>query len=172
MTTEKEIVKKQGEIIGKLQQFPIGRTNSGGRAGGMVEVVVTNPLPGQPRVVQAKCANDCPPGDVQLMRVDDGSYVALSPNAAHKTSETTTRQVSKKNPTIPKKDEEVWPVTSCFLYSRIKAIEEDLTDNLATDLTSYDAYQSWETQNPLYDSTQTVKWNELNAPRIKNSFFV
>ena len=96
MTSQKDIAKKQAEIVGQLQQFPIGRTNSGGRAGGMVGVVVSNPLPGQPRVVQAKCANDCPPGSVQLLKVDDGSYVALSPNAAVKTSETTTRQVSKK----------------------------------------------------------------------------
>jgi hypothetical protein len=142
MTNQKDIAKKQAEIVGQLQQFPIGRTNSGGRAGGTVEVVVSNPLPGQPRVVQAKCANDCPPGDVQLLKVDDGSYVALSPNAAVKTSETTTRQVSKKNPTIPKKDEEVWPVTSCFLYSKLKETQEDLTDNIATDLTSYDAWQT------------------------------
>ena len=138
----------------------------------MVEVVVTNPLPGQPRVVQAKCANDCPPGEVQLLRADDGSYVALSRSAAQKTSETTTRQVSRKNPTIPKKDEEFWPVTSCFLYSRIKSIEEDLTDNLATDLTSYDARQSWQTQNSLYDSTQSISWNDLNAPSINNTVFV
>lgn len=130
MTTPKDIAKKQAEIVGQLQQFPIGRSNSGGRAGGMIEVVVTNPLPGQPRVVQAKCANDCPPGDVQLVKADDdGSYVALSPNAAVKTSETTTRQISKKNPTIPKKDEEVWPVTGAFLYSKIKPNMEDLTDN-------------------------------------------
>lgn len=147
MTNQKDIVQKQAEIVGQLQQFPIGRTNSGGRAGGMVEVVVTNPLPGQPRVVQAKCANDCPPGDVQLMRVDDGSYVALSPNAAHKTSETTTRQVSKKNPTIPKKDEEVWPCTVAFLYNRIKPNTEDLTDNGATDITSYDYL------GPVYSGT-------------------
>lgn len=72
----------------------------------------------------------------------------------------------------PVKDPDIWPVTSCFLYSRIKSIEEDLTDNLATDLTSYDAYQSWETQNPLYDPTKSIKWNDRNAPRIKNSFFV
>lgn len=142
MTNQKDIAKKQAEIVGQLQQFPIGRTNSGGRAGGMVEVVVTNPLPGQPSVVQAKCANDCPPGYVQLMRVDDGSYVALSPNAAQKTSETTTRQITKKNPTIPKKDEEVWPLTSCFLYSKLKGVQEDFTDNIATDLTSYDAWQA------------------------------
>ena len=142
MTSQKDIAKKQAEIVGQLQQFPIGRTNSGGRAGGMVEVVVTNPLPGQPRVVQAKCANDCPPGEVQLLRVDDGSYVALSRSAAQKTSETTTRQVSRKNPTIPKKDEEIWPVTSCFLYSKLEEIQEDFTDNIATDLTSYDAWQS------------------------------
>ena len=129
MTSQKDIAKKQAEIVGQLQQFPIGRTNSGGRAGGMVEVVVTNPLPGQPRVVQAKCANDCPPGEVQLLRADDGSYVALSRSAAQKTSETTTRQVSKKNPTIPKKDEEFWPVTSCLLYTRIKGVTEKLTGN-------------------------------------------
>ena len=101
MTTPKDIARKQAEIVGQLQQFPIGRSKSGGRAGGTVEVVVTNPLPGQPSVVQAKCANDCPPGDVQLIKADDGSYVALSPNAAVKTSETTTRQVSKKSPTKP-----------------------------------------------------------------------
>ena len=142
MTSQKDIAKKQAEIVGQLQQFPIGRTNSGGRAGGMVEVVVTNPLPGQPRVVQAKCANDCPPGEVQLLRADDGSYVALSRSAAQKTSETTTRQVSRKNPTIPKKEEEFWPVTSCFLYSKLEEIQEDFTDNIATDLTSYDAWQS------------------------------
>lgn len=78
----------------------------------------------------------------------------------------------KPDVSAPTEETDIWPVTSCFLYSRIKAIEEDLTDNLATDLTSYDAYQSWETQNLLYDPTKTVKWNELNAPRIKNSFFV
>ena len=140
MTSQKDIAKKQAEIVGQLQQFPIGRTNSGGRAGGMVEVVVTNPLPGQPRVVQAKCANDCPPGEVQLLRADDGSYVALSRSAAQKTSETTTRQVSRKNPTIPKKDKEFWSVTSCFLYSRIKPNQENLTDNGAAinDETSWD----------------------------------
>ena len=142
MTSQKDIAKKQAEIVGQLQQFPIGRTNSGGRAGGMVEVVVTNPLPGQPRVVQAKCANDCPPGEVQLLRADDGSYVALSRSAAQKTSETTTRQVSRKNPTIPKKDKEFWAVTSCLLYSKLEEIQEDFTDNIATDLTSYDAWQS------------------------------
>lgn len=142
MTNPKDIAQKQAEIVGQLQQFPIGRSKSGGRAGGTVEVVVTNPLPGQPRVVQARCANDCPPGDVQLIKADDGSYVALSPNAAVKTSETTARQVSRKNPTIPKKDEEVWPCTVAFLYSRIKPNTEDLTDNGATDITSYDYYQS------------------------------
>lgn len=147
MTNQKDIAKEQAKIVGQLQQFPIGRTNSGGRAGGMVEVVVTNPLPGQPSIVQAKCANDCPPGDVQLMRVDDGSYVAFSPNAAQKTSETTTRQITKKNPTIPKKDEEVWPCTVAFLYSRVKPNREDLTDNGATDITSYDYYQ------PVYNGT-------------------
>ena len=138
MTNQKDIAKKQAEIVGQLQQFPIGRTNSGGRAGGMVEVVVTNPLPGQPRVVQAKCANDCPPGEVQLLRADDGSYVALSRSAAQKTSETTTRQVSKKNPTIPKKDKEIWPCIVGLLYNRVKPNTEDLTDNGATDITSYD----------------------------------
>ena len=138
MTSQKDIAKKQAEIVGQLQQFPIGRTNSGGRAGGTVEVVVTSPLPGQPRVVQAKCANDCPPGEVQLLRADDGSYVALSRSAAQKTSETTTRQVSKKNPTIPKKDKEIWPCIVGFLYSRIKPNQEDLTDNMATDKTSWD----------------------------------
>lgn len=142
MTTERDIIKKQAEIVGQLQQFPIGRTNSGGRAGGMVEVVVTNPLPGQPSVVQAKCGNDCPPGDVQLMRVDDGSYVALSPNASKETSTTTTRQVSKKDPKKTQKNGEFWPVTSCFLYSKLKGIQEDFTDNIATDLTSYDAWQA------------------------------
>jgi hypothetical protein len=95
----------------------------------MVEVVVTNPLPGQPSVVQAKCANDCPPGDVQLIKSDDGSYTALSPNAAIKTSEATARQVSKKDPRKPQKDEEVWPCTVAFLYSRIKPNTENLTDN-------------------------------------------
>ncbi len=142
MTNQKDIAKKQAEIVGQLQQFPIGQTNSGGRAGGMVEVVVTNPLPGQPRVVQAKCANDCAPGDVQLLKADDGSYIALSPNAAVKTSETTTRQVSKKESVKPKKDDEVWLVTSCFLYSKLKEIQVDFTDNIATDLTSYDAWQT------------------------------
>ena len=172
MTSQKDIAKKQAEIVGQLQQFPIGRTNSGGRAGGTVEVVITNPLPGQPRVVQAKCANDCPPGDVQIIKADDGSYVALSPNAARSTGEKSAREVSKKNPTIPQKDGEFWPVTSCFLYSRIKATEEDLTDNLATDLTSYDGSYSFSTQNPLYDSTKTVNWNNTNAPPITNSVFV
>jgi hypothetical protein len=172
MTTPKDIARKQAEIVGQLQQFPIGRSKSGGRAGGTVEVVVTNPLPGQPSVVQAKCANDCPPGDVQLIKADDGSYVALSPNAAVKTSETTTRQISKKNPTIPKKDDDGgWPVTSCFLYSRIKGVEEDFTDNLATDLTSYDARASYNTR-PLYDPTKSTAWNDLNAPQIKNNMFV
>ena len=140
MTNQKDIAKKQAEIVGQLQQFPIGRTNSGGRAGGMVEVVVTNPLPGQPRVVQAKCANDCPPGEVQLLRADDGSYVALSRSVAQKTSETTTRQVSRKNPTIPKKNEEIWPCTVAFVYSKVKPNTEILTDNGATDITSYDYY--------------------------------
>ena len=55
--------------------------------------------------------------------------MALSRSAAQKTSETTTRQVSRKNPTIPKKDEEFWPVTSCFLYTRIKGVTEKLTGN-------------------------------------------
>lgn len=173
MSTEKDIAKKQAEIVGQLQQFLIGRSRSGGRAGGTIEVVVTNPLLGQPKVVRAKCANDCPPGDVQLIKADDGSYVALSPNAAVRTSETTTRQILKKNPTIPKKDDDGgWPVTSCFLYSRIKGVEEDLTDNLATDLTSYDARQSWTTENPLRDPTKPGYWNDLNAPPIKNTFFV
>lgn len=130
MTSQKDIAKKQAEIVGQLQQFLIGRTNSGGRAGGMVEVVITNPLPGQPSVVQAKCANDCPPGDIQVIKADDGSYVALSPNAARSTGESTTRDVSKKNKVKPKKkDEEIWPVTSCFLYSRIKPVQEKLTGN-------------------------------------------
>ncbi|HLO51627.1 MAG TPA: hypothetical protein VK211_24650 [Kamptonema sp.] len=160
MTNQKDIAKKQAEIVGQLQQFPIGRTNSGGRAGGMVEVVVTNPLPGQPRVVQAKCANDCPPGDVQLLKVDDGSFVALSPNAAVKTSETTTRQVSKKNPKKPpKKDEEIWPCTVCFLYSRVKPNTENLTDNGAAtgDETSWDfvsGYASSVTNSYAYVARQ------------------
>jgi hypothetical protein len=141
VTNQKDIAKKQAEIVGQLQQFPIGRTNSGGRAGGMVEVVVTNPLPGQPSVVQAKCANDCPPGNVQLLKADDSSYIALSPNAAQSTGVTTTRQVSKKDPKKPQKDEEIWPCTVAFLYSRIKPNTEDLTDNGATDITSYDYYQ-------------------------------
>lgn len=160
MTNQKDIAKKQAEIVGQLQQFPIGRTNSGGRAGGMVEVVVTNPLPGQPRVVQAKCANDCAPGEVQLMRVDDGSYVALSPTAAVKTSETTTRQVSKKEAVKPKKDEDIWPCTVAFLYNRIKPNTEDLTDNGATDITSYDFLE------PVYSGTvrcegYTQRFDEL-----------
>jgi len=136
-------------IVGQLQQFPIGRTNSGGRAGGTVEVVVTNPLPGQPSVVQAKCANDCPPGDVQLLKVDDGSYVALSPNAAVKTSETTTRQVSKKESIKPKTDEDIWPCTVCFLYSRIKPNTENLTDNGAAsgNETSWDFVRGYSTSN-------------------------
>ena len=140
MPTEKDITKKQAEIVGQLQQFPIGRSKSGGRAGGTIEVVATNPLPGQPKVVRAKCANDCPPGDVQLIKADDGSYVALSPNAAVKTSETTTRQILKKNPTMPKKDPEIWPCTVAFLYSRIKPYTERLTDNGAAvgDETSWD----------------------------------
>ena len=152
MTNQKDIAKKQAEIVGQLQQFPIGRTNSGGRAGGMVEVVVTNPLPGQPRVVQAKCANDCPPGEVQLLRADDGSYVALSRSAAQKTSETTTRQVSRKNPTIPKKDEEFWPVTSCFLYTRIKSVTEKLTGNGAaqgTEETSWGSVRAYSSANSV-----------------------
>ena len=150
MTNQKDIAKKQAEIVGQLQQFPIGRTNSGGRAGGMVEVVVTNPLPGQPRVVQAKCANDCPPGEVQLLRADDESYVALSRLAAQKTSETTTRQVSRKNPTIPKKDKEFWPVTSCFLYTRIKGMTEKLTGNGAAqgiEETSWSAMRAYSSPN-------------------------
>jgi hypothetical protein len=129
-------------------------------------VVVTNPLPGQPSVVQAKCANDCPPGDVQLVKVDDGSYVALSPNAAVKTSETTTRQISKKNPTIPKKDEdeEVWPCTVAFLYSRIKPNQENLTDNGAAtgDETSWDftpGYATLESTSYAYIARQ--RFDEL-----------
>ena len=160
MTNQKDIAKKQAEIVGQLQQFPIGRTNSGGRAGGMVEVVVTNPLPGQPRVVQAKCANDCPPGEVQLLRADDGSYVALSRSAAQKTSETTTRQVSRKNPTIPKKDEEIWPCTVAFLYSRIKPNQENLRDNFATDKTSWDVgetgYSGTTQVNLFFQRTDTL----------------
>jgi hypothetical protein len=142
MTTKKDIVQKQAEIVGQLQQFPIGRSKSGGRAGGTVEVVATNPLPGQPKVVQAKCANDCPPGDVQLIKTDDGSYIALSPNAAIKTSETTTRQVSKKNPTVQKKeDEKFWPVTFCSVHFKVKDTDELLDNNCAAqgDETSWDA---------------------------------
>ena len=160
MTNQKDIAKKQAEIVGQLQQFPIGRTNSGGRAGGMVEVVVTNPLPGQPRVVQAKCANDCPPGEVQLLRADDGSYVALSQSAAQKTSETTTRQVSKKNPTIPKKDKEIWPCMVGLLYSRVKLNQENLRDNFATDKTSWDVgeigYSGTTQANLFFQRTDTL----------------
>ena len=157
MTNQKDIAKKQAEIVGQLQQFPIGRTNSGGRAGGMVEVVVTNPLPGQPRVVQAKCANDCPPGEVQLLRADDGSYVALSRSAAQKTSETTTRQVSRKNPTIPKKDKEIWPCIVGFLHCEFNSYTEDLTDNgLATgsetswDWNKFNGYSSSDMSSTAY----------------------
>ena len=151
MTNQKDIAKKQAEIVGQLQQFPIGRTNSGGRAGGIVEVVVTNPLPGQPRVVQAKCANDCPPGEVQLLRADNGSYVALSRSAAQKTSETTTRQVSRKNPTIPKKDKEFWAVTSCCLYTRMKGVTEKLTGNGAAqgiEETSWSSIRAYSNATP------------------------
>jgi hypothetical protein len=140
MTNQKDIAKKQAEIVGQLQQFPVGRTNSGGRAGGMVEVVVTNPLPGQPSVVQAKCANDCPPGEVQLLKADDGSYIALSPNAGKETSTATTRQITKKDPIVPKKDKEVWPGTVVFLYSRIQPNTVNLSNTGAAkdDETSYD----------------------------------
>lgn len=44
-------------------------------------------------------------------------------------------------------DEDIWPCTVAFLYSRIKPNKEDLTDNGATDITSYDYYQ------PVYIGT-------------------
>ena len=39
-------------------------------------------------------------------------------------------------------DEEIWPCTVAFLYNRIKPNTEDLTDNGATDITSYDYLES------------------------------
>ena len=39
-------------------------------------------------------------------------------------------------------EEEIWPVTSCFLYSKLSETQVDFTDNITTDLTSYDAWQS------------------------------
>lgn len=130
-------------------------------------MVVTNPLPGQPRVVQAKCANDCPPGDVQLIKADDGSYIALSPNAAVKTSETTTRQVSKKNPTVPKKDEEeFWPCTVALLHCEFNANTVDLTDNglAAGDETSWDYNQftAWPSAGANYPNTALVFGQQFN----------
>lgn len=164
MTNQKDIAKKQSEIVGQLQQFPIGRTNSGGRAGGMVEVVVTNPLPGQPSVVQAKCANDCPPGDVQLIKSDDGSYIALSPDAAKETSVATTRQVSKKDPKKTQKNEDVWPCTVAFLYSRIKPNTENLTDNGAAtgDETSWDFVKGFSSSSSTsYSYIARERFDEL-----------
>lgn len=53
----------------------------------------------------------------------------------------------------PRVDEpDVWPVTSCFLYSKLKETQEDLTNNMATDLTSYDAWQAvFVKDSPTYE---------------------
>lgn len=49
--------------------------------------------------------------------------------------------ISKPEAKPPTEEPDIWPVTSCFLYSKLKEIQEDFTDNIATDLTSYDAWQ-------------------------------
>lgn len=50
--------------------------------------------------------------------------------------------IPKPDPKVPVEDADIWPCTVAFLYSRIKSNTEDLTDNGATDITSYDYYQS------------------------------
>lgn len=61
--------------------------------------------------------------------------------------------IPKPQPKPKKEAEEFWPVTSCFLYSKVKNTEEDLTDNMATDLTSYDAWWTW---YPTSNTSQQV----------------
>jgi hypothetical protein len=47
--------------------------------------------------------------------------------------------IPRPEPKLPVKDEEFWPVTSAFLYSRIKPNQENFRDNFATNITSWDA---------------------------------
>lgn len=50
--------------------------------------------------------------------------------------------IPKPDAKPPVEEPDIWPCTVAFLYSKLKATQEDFTDNLATDLTSYDAWQS------------------------------
>jgi hypothetical protein len=50
--------------------------------------------------------------------------------------------IPKPEPKVSVEEPDIWAVTSCFLYSKLKGVQEDFTDNIATDLTSYDAWQS------------------------------
>lgn len=54
--------------------------------------------------------------------------------------------IPKPDPKVPIKDPDIWPVTSCFLYSRIKSVKEKLTGNGAAqgeEETSWDGVRAY-----------------------------
>lgn len=138
-----EILKQQLLIIESLDILPSGKVRFGGKAGGIVDVELENPI-GDRRRIRARCGSDCPPGKVQLVRLDTGEYVAFSPSVARdlNVSSSTTRVVSKKQKLVKKEDEEFWPVTSCFLYFEVDDAPDVVLDNNGAtqgDETSWDA---------------------------------
>lgn len=139
-----QLLNQQLLIIESLDMLPSGKVRFGGKAGGYVDVEIENPI-GKRRSVRARCGSDCPPGRVQLIKLDAGEYVAFSPSAARpQEAKSVERLSSKKQKLIKKEDGEFWPVTSCFLYFKVKATDELLDYNCAAqgDETSWDGLHS------------------------------
>jgi len=65
-------------ITDSLSQFLSGVSSTGGKSGGFVDVQVNNPLPGQLSNIRARCATDCPPGAIQLIKTSDNEWFAVS----------------------------------------------------------------------------------------------
>lgn len=138
----RKLLNQQLLIIENLDILPSGKVRFGGKAGGYVDVEIESPI-GKRRSVRARCGSDCPPGKVQLVKLDTGEYVAFSPSAARPQEvKSVERSSSKKGKLVKKKDEEIWPCTGASLHSQLEELQEDFTDNMATDLTSWDAWQS------------------------------
>ncbi len=81
--------------------------------------------------------------------------------------------IPKPQPKPPVEDEEIWPCTVAFLYSRIKPNQENLRDNFATDKTSWDAgeqgYSGTERVNLFFQRTDTLGDYETANDALTNN---
>ena len=179
------LLNQQLSIIESLDLLPSGKIRFGGRAGGFVDVEIESPIGGRRRSVRARCGSDCPPGRVQLVKLDTGEYVAFSPSAARpQEAKSVERSSSKKGKLVKKEDGEFWPVTSAFLYSKIKPNQELLDGNGAADFdeTTWDAVRCFasptgsqdeavaffENKHLLgdYDTPEKALFNQMRADRL------